>query len=73
MQIVMISECYFRYHGLIDKEVGATMYKKFVEIVTERDNKAESNKKGTVKYGTYGNRQGLKFVSGGPFTHQLEF
>jgi D-Tyr-tRNAtyr deacylase len=66
-----------QYHGLIDKEVGADMYKKFVEIVTERVAKAaeaeNAKKKGTVKCGTYGNRQGLKFVSGGPFTHQLEF
>jgi len=26
-----------------------------------------------VKNGTYGNRQGLKFSSGGPFTHLFEF
>jgi len=103
-----------QYHSLIDKEEGANLYKKFVEIIEENlkwHNAVDSNDRSsesivgstktvtslkiqddtpkaesevrilddlkercsTLKFGTYGNRQGLYFESFGPFTHLLEW
>jgi hypothetical protein len=87
-----------RYHSLIEKEVGATLYEQFIKTLrekieqnkdlgnsiprNEKQNKEDSlnsphqqqaKRHGMVQHGTYGNRQGLKFISNGPYTHQFEF
>lgn len=64
-----------QYHSLVDKVRGQEFYEKFLSILKEElaANSKEKDKMGTVKNGTYGNRQGLKFDSPGPFTHSFEF
>ncbi|KAL9654982.1 hypothetical protein ABK040_008770 [Willaertia magna] len=56
-----------QYHSLIDKELGKQLYEQFVRECKELV-KAGS----TLVEGTYGNRQGLKFESDGPYSHIIE-
>lgn len=69
----IISYIYFdRYHSLIDKTKGEQLYQKLIETMKKKV-ETQKEKSGKVCHGTYGNRQGLKFDSNGPSTHQLEF
>eukprot|EP01061_Rhynchopus_euleeides_P006535 TRINITY_DN15571_c0_g1_i1.p1 TRINITY_DN15571_c0_g1~~TRINITY_DN15571_c0_g1_i1.p1 ORF type:complete len:162 (+),score=56.75 TRINITY_DN15571_c0_g1_i1:127-612(+) len=64
-----------QYHSQYDKEKGAAMYEFFCNTV--RDMVAKHDRSDapapSVQCGTYGNRQGLKLESLGPFTHVLEY
>ena len=72
-----------QYHSQCDKEEGAGLYEYFCEeiaqLVARGHEKRVSAGDGaevvppSVKCGTYGNRQGLRFESLGPFTHSLEY
>ena len=58
-----------QFHDLIDKDVGLKLYEKFIEecrqLIKDRNGSE-------VIHGTYGNRQGLKFESEGPFCQTFE-
>lgn len=61
---------------MVEKEKGAQMYTAFVDAwkkVIESNSLGKNGKVGSVKNGVYGNRQGLKLQSNGPFTSQFEF
>jgi len=64
-----------QYHALVEKSKGAILYQQFVQLWTETilNNKTSEGKVGTLRAGTYGNRQGLRFISNGPNTTQFEF
>lgn len=55
------------YYSLCDKQEGEKLYYQFCELM-----KQNLNEKSELKYGTYGNRQELKFESFGPFTNSFE-
>uniref|UniRef100_A0A6B2LMN5 D-aminoacyl-tRNA deacylase n=1 Tax=Arcella intermedia TaxID=1963864 RepID=A0A6B2LMN5_9EUKA len=60
-----------QFHGLIDKPRGLELYQQFIDeciLLTKT-----LNIKSEVRHGTYGNRQGLHFVSNGPNTIALDF
>ncbi|KAJ9446244.1 putative D-tyrosyl-tRNA(Tyr) deacylase [Diplonema papillatum] len=64
-----------QYHAQFDKTAGAELYELFcsslrtgIETYDRGDRPTP-----TLQCGVYGNRQGLKFESLGPFTHALEF
>eukprot|EP01080_Neovahlkampfia_damariscottae_P003399 gene3399-5944_t len=56
-----------QYHSLIEKSGGKEIYDAFVEMM-----KSTIHEKSILQSGVYGNRQGLKFISEGPFTHSFE-
>ena len=67
-----------QYHAQLDKEEGAELYTFFCSALREAVAAAERDTEtaptaGTVQNGTYGNRQGLKMESLGPFTHMIEY
>jgi len=64
-----------QYHGLIEKTKGGELYKMFVDLWTQtvENNNQSLGLSGSVKFGTYGNRQGLKVISNGPNTLHFEF
>jgi hypothetical protein len=49
----------------MNKEEGLVIYTKFCEL-------CEKETRGKFVKGTYGNRQGLKFESEGPYSHFFE-
>jgi len=61
-----------QYHALIDKEEGSKLYDYMIQLFVQKL-QADDSKKAQVKSGSYGNRQGLKFETAGPYTHQFEF
>ena len=64
-----------QYHKNINKDTGLTMYSKFVQLCEATVLKCEKclEKKTSVKYGTYGNRQVFSTETNGPYSHLLEF
>jgi len=65
-----------QFHSLIEKEKGLSLYSQFVDEWkkhVESNSEGKNGKKGTVISGVYGNRQGLKLISSGPYTSQFEF
>jgi len=63
-----LKQKYVQYRDLIDKDEGFTLYQLFVEECNKFINKDGCH----VIAGTYGNRQGLKFESDGPYCHTFE-
>ncbi|KAM3870854.1 D-aminoacyl-tRNA deacylase 2 [Diretmus argenteus] len=61
-----------QYHGNVGKEDGLRLYGGFVSLC-KKELQAAGGKSGTVKHGTYGNRQVLKLDTNGPYTHLMEF
>ncbi|XP_044230070.1 D-aminoacyl-tRNA deacylase 2-like [Thunnus albacares] len=61
-----------QYHNNICKEDGLRLYSTFVSLC-EKEMTAAAASAGTVKHGTYGNRQVLKLDTNGPYTHLMEF
>jgi D-tyrosyl-tRNA(Tyr) deacylase len=59
-----------QYHGQIEKEAGQELYQYLIDTLRQETAADEAI---VIKHGTYGNRQGLKFASEGPFTHVLDF
>eukprot|EP01059_Diplonema_ambulator_P009207 TRINITY_DN19039_c0_g2_i1.p1 TRINITY_DN19039_c0_g2~~TRINITY_DN19039_c0_g2_i1.p1 ORF type:complete len:180 (+),score=33.51 TRINITY_DN19039_c0_g2_i1:52-540(+) len=65
-----------QYHSQFDKAEGEALYQYFCETlrnILEAEKREDSAAPPTLQCGTYGNRQGLKFESLGPFTHSLEY
>eukprot|EP01126_Amoeba_proteus_P051876 TRINITY_DN6227_c0_g2_i5.p1 TRINITY_DN6227_c0_g2~~TRINITY_DN6227_c0_g2_i5.p1 ORF type:complete len:132 (+),score=22.67 TRINITY_DN6227_c0_g2_i5:308-703(+) len=64
-----------QYHGLIEKTRGENLYSQLVLEFKKQLDLINVNlaKNGKVEAGVYGNRQGLKMETPGPFTHQFEF
>jgi D-tyrosyl-tRNA(Tyr) deacylase len=60
----------FQYYSNIGREEGKVLYDSFLEELKKLA--SDHNELIKVVNGTYGNRQGLKFESDGPFTHILE-
>jgi D-aminoacyl-tRNA deacylase len=66
-----------QYHSLIEKSEGEIIYSLFVELMKNSIHEKSKFqliliKQGSLQSGVYGNRQGLKFNSEGPFTHTFE-
>ena len=63
-----------QYHNNINKDIGKTLYIKFVECIENAVNGSakavELNCK--VHKGTYGNLQVLNMNTNGPYTHTIE-
>eukprot|EP01064_Diplonema_japonicum_P017482 TRINITY_DN2560_c0_g1_i1.p2 TRINITY_DN2560_c0_g1~~TRINITY_DN2560_c0_g1_i1.p2 ORF type:complete len:163 (+),score=40.88 TRINITY_DN2560_c0_g1_i1:43-531(+) len=65
-----------QYHAQYNKEEGEKLYQFFCETVrnlVEAQQREEGQRTPVVQCGTYGNRQGLRTESLGPFTHSLDY
>lgn len=61
-----------QYHANVSRDEGKTLYDTFIEECKKSCQQQEKTFQFNIVNGTYGNRQGLKFESDGPFTHLIE-
>ncbi|KAL6065280.1 D-tyrosyl-tRNA(Tyr) deacylase [Balamuthia mandrillaris] len=59
-----------QYHGQANKEEAETLYDTFISLIKANISNTPDI---ILKHGTYGNRQGLRIVSSGPYTHHFTF